>query len=99
MKEKGLKKVIKNGETKRAIKKKKLEEVMEKEMTKKVMEKKSCEKTIKTSCSNILLFRQKILFAKMLFELIYNLYFEASLFIIDLARNNNFSCLISTILL
>ena len=61
--------------------------------------KKETRKITERSHSNILPYKKRIPFVKMLFELIYNPYFEIRLFVINMANNNELSYPISTILL
>lgn len=66
---------------------------------KEVIEESKPEKITKRSHSNILRCRQRAFSTRILFKLIYNLYFKASLFIIGVAKINELSYLTSMKLL
>lgn len=64
-----------------------------------VMEGKEQERAIEEFHSNILSCKKRTFSTKILFELIYNPYFNTSLFVISVARNSEFSCHTSILLL
>lgn len=90
-----LKRVTRKKGSEKVMEKRRLEKAIEERGPKEVTEEKRLEKAIERSRSNILPCREGMPFAKMLFELICNLSFEVSLFLIGIANNNKLCYLIS----